>query len=154
MQEIGRAGRDGLPADALMLISEPTGWLDPDDKRRRQFFQNQERRQRRAAQRLVRRIPREGEVASVVRQFQDGGVALSLLHSAGRLEWTDPFHYRIYGSAKGSGLRAKRPAREMVRYLWTQGCRWRFILKAFGFPEEAERLGQGCGQCDRCVRRR
>lgn len=38
VQEMGRAGRDGKPATALTLISEPTGWLDPTDRQRQQFF--------------------------------------------------------------------------------------------------------------------
>ncbi len=38
IQEIGRGGRDGKPAEALTLISEPTGWLNPEDKQRNQFF--------------------------------------------------------------------------------------------------------------------
>ncbi|MFM6277439.1 MAG: helicase-related protein, partial [Dolichospermum sp.] len=32
VQEIGRAGRDGKPADVLTLVSEPTGFLDSEDK--------------------------------------------------------------------------------------------------------------------------
>uniref|UniRef100_A0ACD5H158 Helicase-related protein n=1 Tax=Desertifilum tharense IPPAS B-1220 TaxID=1781255 RepID=A0ACD5H158_9CYAN len=38
VQEVGRAGRDGKPAEALTLISEPTGWLDGEDKQRRAFL--------------------------------------------------------------------------------------------------------------------
>lgn len=38
VQEIGRAGRDGKQSVALMLISEPTGWLDPEDKQRQRFL--------------------------------------------------------------------------------------------------------------------
>lgn len=38
VQEIGRGGRDGKKAEALTLISEPTGWLAPEDKQRQRFF--------------------------------------------------------------------------------------------------------------------
>jgi ATP-dependent DNA helicase RecQ len=41
LQEIGRAGRDGKVAQALLLASEPTGWLDSSDRRRWQFFASQ-----------------------------------------------------------------------------------------------------------------
>jgi ATP-dependent DNA helicase RecQ len=41
LQEIGRAGRDGKMAQALLLASEPTGWLDSSDRRRWQFFASQ-----------------------------------------------------------------------------------------------------------------
>jgi ATP-dependent DNA helicase RecQ len=41
LQEIGRAGRDGKMAQALLLASEPTGWLDGSDRRRWQFFASQ-----------------------------------------------------------------------------------------------------------------
>jgi ATP-dependent DNA helicase RecQ len=36
LQEIGRAGRDGLPAIAVMLVSS---WLDNTDRQNRQYFQ-------------------------------------------------------------------------------------------------------------------
>ena len=38
IQEIGRGGRDGAKADALTLISEPMGLLNPEDKQRRAYF--------------------------------------------------------------------------------------------------------------------
>ena len=38
IQEVGRGGRNGQPAVALTLISEPTGLLNPEDKQRSQFF--------------------------------------------------------------------------------------------------------------------
>ncbi|MFN9940924.1 MAG: helicase-related protein, partial [bacterium] len=50
VQEIGRAGRDGKPAEALTLISEPTGFLDAEDKQRQQFFERQILKQQQKAQ--------------------------------------------------------------------------------------------------------
>jgi ATP-dependent DNA helicase RecQ len=38
VQEVGRAGRDGNRAEALTLVSEPTGWLEPGDRQRAKFF--------------------------------------------------------------------------------------------------------------------
>lgn len=151
VQEVGRAGRDGEPAEALMLVSEPTGLLDPEDGQRRQFFLRQEQKHRQIAQELVRRMPMKGEINAVTRQFKDAAVALSLLHSTGQLEWLDPFHYAISSSAAGSTSMQDKATRGMTQYLTARQCRWLFILKAFGFSEAAEDLRKGCGHCDRCL---
>jgi ATP-dependent DNA helicase RecQ len=146
-QEVGRAGRDGKFAEALTLISEPTGWFNPEDKQRLQFFLNQERKQRQMAQRLVKQLPPQGNVQAVARQFKQADIALSLLHSTGQLEWLDPFHYVIDRSAASPALNQHQGAQEMRQYLRTKQCRWRFILNAFGFSDEA---ASSCGHCDRC----
>lgn len=151
VQEIGRAGRDGKQSVALMLMSEPTGWLDPEDKQRRQFFENQERQQRQIAYQLTNRIPVQGDIDTVVRQFKHGAVTLSLLHSIGQLEWQDPFHYSIKQSTNSQLLTQDEARRHMIRYLKIKRCRWKFILEAFGFAQDAEALKVGCGHCDRCL---
>lgn len=149
VQEVGRAGRDGKPAIALSLISEPTGWLDPDDKQRQRFFQHQVNNQYQKALRLASHLPSQGNVSEISKQVKDGAIALSLLHSIGQLEWDGPFHYHI---------RSKRPLKpesihqsgvsQMTRYLRTKDCRWRFLLTAFGFKKDAQTMQ--CGHCDRC----
>lgn len=164
IQEVGRGGRDGKDSDALMLVCEPTGWLYPDDKKRREFFVDKMRSQYQDAQQLVKKLPPEGEVATVARQYRDGAIALALLHSAGQLEWQDPFHYRKHPSGE-SGALAQLGAtqvqvlHQMNQYLTTRECRWQFLLKAFGFTKEAEgfkcdsEAGRGsvC-RCDNCLR--
>ena len=60
VQEIGRAGRDGTPADVLTLVSEPTGWLDPEDQQRRRFFEDRVRSLHLSAQQLVKKTPTTG----------------------------------------------------------------------------------------------
>ncbi len=152
VQEVGRAGRDGKPAIALSLISEPTGWLDPDDRQRQQYFQNSLQIQQQKALRLAATLPTEGAVDAVARQFPDGAIALSMLHSMGKLDWCDPFHYRI---RKGQQQRpssfrgdANNGAQQMVDYLRTRECRWQFLLRAFGFTKDAQAMR--CGHCDRC----
>lgn len=152
VQEVGRGGRDGKPATALTLISETTGFLDPDDKQRRNFFLQQAAEQQRLAQELVRKLPPQGEVAAVSRQFPNGAIALSLLHSLGQLDWTDPFHYVIRkGGDRGtSGQSNTHAANQMTAYLKTHDCRWRFLLHAFGFGDEA--VNFRCGHCDNCRR--
>lgn len=147
VQEIGRGGRDGNLADALTLISEPTGWLDPEDKQRRQFFEGRLRSQQQNAQKLAKKLPKTGEVNAVARQFSDGAIALSLLHSGGQLTWQDPFHYTIKDSPITTANQLDA-AQQMVQYLNTRDCRWKYLLRAFGFIAEAEKMR--CGRCDRC----
>ncbi|MBW4466691.1 MAG: RecQ family ATP-dependent DNA helicase [Pegethrix bostrychoides GSE-TBD4-15B] len=144
VQEVGRAGRDGQPAKALALVSEPTGWLDSEDNQRQQFFQSQMRKQQQTAQALIRQIPATGEVVAVSRQFRQAEMALALLHSAGQLTWLDPFHYQIAPNAKVP-VAESTAAKQMQRYLHSRTCRWDSLLSAFGFS-----AGFRCGHCDRC----
>jgi ATP-dependent DNA helicase RecQ len=148
VQEIGRAGRDGKASDALMLISEPTGWLDPQDQQRRQFFEDRVRSLQLDAQELAKKLPRQGEVNTVARQFPDGEIALSLLHSNGQLNWLDPFHYQIIPGIQNQPSRELIAAKQMKQYLTTKQCRWQFLLSAFGFDKEF--TNWRCGHCDRC----
>jgi ATP-dependent DNA helicase RecQ len=148
VQEIGRAGRDGKPAEALALISEPTGWLDPEDKQRQQFFDDQMRSQQRTAQQLVKKLPKQGEVNAVTREFRDAAITLALLHSTGQLNWVDPFHYTIESGVKNQPMTQSQAAKQMQQYLHTKKCRWQFLLNAFGFDKEA--ANWRCGHCDNC----
>ena len=97
VQEIGRAGRDGKPAEALTLVSEPTGLLDSDDRQRWQFFAEQGRSQQQAAQRLAQKLPTQG-LLEAGRQSPDQALALAWLQSAGRLTWKTPFEYQVHGA--------------------------------------------------------
>lgn len=148
VQEIGRAGRDGKPAEALTLVSEPTGWLDSEDKQRQQFFHEQMLKQQQTAQQLVKQLPQQGEVSAVTKQFPDAAIALSLLHSGGQLQWLDPFHYKIEPKVKNQPSPQSHAAQQMSQYLNTKTCRWQFLLNAFGFDKEA--ANWHCGHCDRC----
>jgi ATP-dependent DNA helicase RecQ len=150
VQEIGRAGRDGKSAEALMLISEPTGWLDPEDKQRQQFFHAQELKQWHMARQLIDRIPPQGDIDTVARQFKQGAIALSLLHGNGQVKWSDPFHYVLDRSAVARSSTQASAIEQMNQYLKTNKCRWKFILEAFGFSREAKSWQRGCGHCDRC----
>ena len=155
VQEVGRGGRDGKPTDALMLVCEPTGWLYPDDRQQRQFFNDKLRSQYQNAQKLVKKLPLQGEIATVSQQFHDGAVALALLHKAGQVEWIDPFHYRKY-LLEESRVIAWNPTQDqmqsqMTQYFTTSECRWHFLLKAFGFSKEGDKIK--CGSCDNCLKR-
>ena len=149
VQEVGRAGRDGKPAEALTLVSEPTGWLDPGDRQRAQFFEAQTKNLQQKAQKLAGQIPNRGDVQEVCRQFQHGAISLSWLHSVGQLEWLDPFRYQLTG--KSSTLPALQVSahQQMHSYLHSRTCRWQALLTAFGFRKEAHQMGR-CGHCDNC----
>lgn len=149
IQEVGRAGRDGKPAVALTLVSEPTGFLDAEDKQRWQFFQQQARSQQQTAQQLVKKLPLQGDVETVTRQFKEGALALAYLHGTGRLSWESPFHYRLHAAQNSAiAVAPSQATQQMPRYLNTRACRWKFLLDAFGFASETQQFR--CGHCDRC----
>ena len=148
VQEIGRAGRDGKPADVLTLVSEPTGFLDEGDKQRQKFFEQQLQLQQQRARKLVKKLPPQGEINSVIKKFPNSAVALSLLHSNGQLEWLDPFHFSISSQSGKPAPTQLKAAKQMTEYLRIKKCRWRFLLNAFGF--ETPIVNWCCGHCDNC----
>jgi len=157
LQEVGRCGRDGLSADCLTLVSEPTGLLNPDDKRRREFFQKNWLSQAQKALKIAPLLPPQGSIEAVSKEFVGGEIALSLLHCSEQLEWLDPFSYQCLTTKNKISLReftrqSQRSQAQMVSYLYTRECRWRFLLQAFGFVSDAQ--GFRCGHCDNCSRKR
>ena len=148
VQEIGRAGRDGKPADVLTLVSEPTGFLDDGDKQRQKFFEQQLQLQQQRARKLVKKLPPQGEINSVIKKFPNSAVALSLLHSNGQLEWLDPFHFSISSQSGKPAQTQLKAGKQMTEYLRIKKCRWRFLLNAFGF--ETPIVNWRCGHCDNC----
>ena len=153
LQEIGRGGRDRKPAKALILVSEPTGWLNPEDKQRSQFFLKQLEKQWQKAQAIAKQIPTQGKIATIEQQFLQGKTALGILHSLGQLEWQDPFSYQKSCSpapVSWDNLVTvyRRWQKQMNHYLRTKECRWRFLLTAFDFTKEAQNFR--CGHCDNC----
>ncbi|HEY9825012.1 MAG TPA: helicase-related protein, partial [Stenomitos sp.] len=149
LQEIGRAGRNGQSAQALLIASEATGLLDPTDKQRTAGFMRQMQQQHQLAQRLVRSLPREGKLQDVLQQEPQAELALALLHRQGALVWLDPFCYRLTTQHPLSA--PVNAASALEDYLATRGCRWHFLLAAFGFGREAQ--GLRCGHCDRCLKK-
>ncbi|MFO5439059.1 MAG: RecQ family zinc-binding domain-containing protein, partial [Dolichospermum sp.] len=85
-------------------------------------------------------------INSVIKEFPDSAVALSLLHSNGQLEWLDPFHYSISSQSVNSS-KIQLQTGKMSEYLTTKQCRWRFLLNAFGFETP---INWRCGHCDNC----
>lgn len=158
VQEVGRGGRDGLPTEALTLVSEPTGWLDPGDQQRQRFFESQLRSQQQSAQKVAAQLPPTGSVVTVNRQFKQGDVALAWLHGAGQLDWLDPFHYYLKQSVPHAPLIQNNlsAAQQMHQYLYTSTCRWQSLLAHFGFAQTPARQpsGHSCGHCDNCQRQK
>jgi ATP-dependent DNA helicase RecQ len=148
LQEIGRAGRDGQQAQTLLIASEPTGWLDPQDRDRQTAFQKQGRSQEQLAQKLVPKLPREGNLSEILQHEPQAELALAILHQQQKLVWIDPFHYRLTVAEPQVSSGLSDPPVSMEAYLATRQCRWQFLLKAFGFDREAQ--GSSCGHCDRC----
>jgi ATP-dependent DNA helicase RecQ len=146
LQEIGRAGRDGLASQTLLLASEPTGLLDPTDRQRRDGFLKKMRSQSQLAQTLAKQLPKEGYLPDLLKQEPQAEMALAILHTQGQLVWVDPFHYRL--EATHRTFIESKPQTDIEAYLSERGCRWRFLLGAFGFGREAQ--GLRCGGCDRC----
>jgi ATP-dependent DNA helicase RecQ len=147
LQEIGRAGRDGLASQTLLLASEPTGLLDPTDRQRRDGFLKKMRSQSQLAQTLAKQLPREGYLPDILKQEPQAEMALAILHTQGQLIWVDPFHYRL--EATHQTFTESSPQTSIEAFLSERGCRWRFLLGAFGFGREAQ--GLKCGGCDHCI---
>lgn len=149
IQEVGRAGRDGKPAIALTIISEPTGFFYPEDKQRQKYLIENLEKQYQLANQLIKKLPATGNIETLSEQFKNSAIALSILHAQGRLIWRNPFDYEILSKPKKLHQDQNNKAiQQMNQYLKTRDCRWKFLLQAFGF--NLENKFQGCGHCDRC----
>lgn len=139
IQEIGRAGRDDKPAEALMLVSEPTGLLDDGDRQRVGFFLQQQQKLQRQALALLPQLPRQGNFAEVSKLHPDAAIALGLLHRSGALVWHTPFAYEIYQLPNQQQLKQQSGDQlaiaKMQAFINTRGDRWKFLLNTFGFEE-------------------
>ncbi len=150
IQEVGRGGRDGKFAKALMLVSEPTGLLDGSDRQRQEFYLQGAIKQIQIAQELIPKLPGQGNYAEVKQKNLDAPSALGLLHSQGQLIWHSPFEYEIICT---KNFRLAEPSRRAVEqmhdFILTKGCRWAFLVNAYGFADQAKNLKYGL--CDRCL---
>jgi ATP-dependent DNA helicase RecQ len=152
IQEIGRAGRDGNPAAALLITCEPTGLLYPEDRQRHQFFTESIDRDYALATTLAKQLPASGNITEIERQFPQAAVALSLLHSIGAVDWETPFDYRRKLTDKVPNWQSVRSQqqlldRQVAIYINHRSCRWAYLLTAFGCPPQSD---WRCGNCDRC----
>ena len=151
VQETGRGGRDGKSANALTLVSEPTGWLDSEDKQRWKFFAESERNLRQEAKQLVKSLAPVGHIDKVLARNRKAATALALLHSQGLLVWEDPFNYRLTLGPRAKAPKSINSVKEIRYYLFSRTCRWQKLLAQFGCKTEAQ--GMECGHCDNCRNR-
>jgi ATP-dependent DNA helicase RecQ len=152
IQEVGRGGRDGKPTEALTLISEPTGFLNPEDRRLRQFFCQKIEKEYQKALQISRQIPAHGNLDFPKEKYSDYQLSLAILNSAKQLIWPDPFSYKLIErtpvkSVKYLLERQKKLYQQTRDYLKTKKCRWGFLLTAFGFNKDRNFR---CGHCDNC----
>jgi len=156
IQEVGRAARDGQPATALMLVCEPTGWLDPSDQQRQDFFLSQRQTVQTNALALLPHLPSEGDYVELLQQTRDPltlKLTLALLHQARCLEWRDPFHFAITHRPKtldpplppALKQQIRDPLTVMHHLSYGRHCRWQTLLASFGYGSQPP-----CGTCDRC----
>jgi ATP-dependent DNA helicase RecQ len=164
-QEAGRAGRDGAPADCVLIF-------DRRDRQVQQFFLARKYPGAEDLQRLIDALaiaPDGATLAEVVRRT-DGlpknrvSVALSLLREAGLARCDAAHGWRRCGpSAPGrrelgalaadyarKSERDREALERMVFYAQTGYCRWRVLLESF--DETPPFDGGRCGGCDNCRR--
>ena len=156
VQEVGRAGRDRRFAEALLLVSEPTGLLDDSDRQLNRFFQMQARELLAQALELLKHLPQQGSYQETVRQFgPKTTLALAQLQRLGYLKWQTPFQFCLQKMAGDRQNDRRQPrvvsqwsATDGMEFLRTKGCRWQAISTALGYKNE-----HPCGTCDNCLRR-
>jgi ATP-dependent DNA helicase RecQ len=155
-QEIGRAGRDGEPAEAVL-------YYRPEDLGLRQFFASggvDEQALQKVAT-LVEHAPGPVSPAELAEEMGLSSTRLvglvNLLEQVAAVEVLpdgrltgDPVPADAVAAAVAvaeSRRRVERSRVDMMRgYAETQGCRRQYLLGYFG-----ERLAQLCGNCDSCL---
>jgi len=149
-QEIGRAGRDGQPSDAIMLCS-------PGDRRTHEFFLERDYPDTAELVRVYAALGEEpvfrGTLAQRLRLEDDalerildklwlhGGVHVDSDDRVFRRSDAFKLTYPRHRAAKAAQLA------QVGRYLHTDQCRMIALVRHFGDEDDS---GEPCGRCDRC----
>ncbi|WP_428263870.1 RecQ family ATP-dependent DNA helicase [Haliangium sp.] len=171
-QEAGRAGRDGTPANCILLYQ-------PEDKRIQSFFlggryptPEQTRAVAEALLTLHRATPQEGEGGYGLKEIAERAdaptkkarVVLSFLKEVGVAAESAGSRFRpltdelptieelAQAAQRYEQKRAQDQARlqSMLRYAESHLCRTRLLLSYFGYRDEHGAGGSTCGHCDNC----
>ena len=157
-QELGRAGRDGKPAHAVLFHSL-------DERGGRRFFAGTAELPTELVEAMATAVASAAEPlpTAVLAEVADVSsapltVALDSLERAGAVRvdgqrlvsWVDgvaPEHAAAQAVRDHEAYRAAERTRAemMARYLGSEACRWRTLLAYFG-----QRAEENCGHCDNC----
>jgi ATP-dependent DNA helicase RecQ len=162
-QEAGRAGRDGEPADCVLLFLRR-------DKQVQQFFLAKRyptAEDLQAVHTVLTAAPRPlsvDEISDTLRAVPHNriSVALQLLRDGGVAAVNRSHEWSLKPGASADAARFERLAQaydekaerdrdaleRMVFYAQTGFCRWRVLLDYFDEPMDPDQ----CGHCDNCLR--
>ncbi|WP_045313523.1 RecQ family ATP-dependent DNA helicase [Lentzea aerocolonigenes] len=156
-QEIGRAGRDGEPAEVILFHR-------PEDQGLQRFLTSRtldrecvrevaaavrRRRAGIAITDLARRLDRSRRKVTGVVNLLESAEVVRTCHDRVRYEENAPPPAKAVAAVAEEAGRQERRDRSRVevmrRYAETRDCRRRFLLGYFG-----QELGRPCGHCDTC----